>query len=223
MSNAASAASATLEALREQILLGTLAPGSPLSEYQLAEQFGVSRTPVRDALRRLEGRGLVRFVSGSGAFVREFTARDVVEISEIRIPLESLAARSAAANGVPGQVLDGWDEQTSRGEAAAEVGNLTEALAIGRVFHQELIENSANSRLKEILRQLSDQIHLVEMNDIRRQNRENSLVAMREHREMIAAIREQDPEKVGHLMGDHIGRIGDSLIRMLLPGMTIGR
>lgn len=215
------AALTTLESIREQIILGKLAPGSPLSEYQLAEQFGVSRTPVRDALRRLEGRGLVKFVPGSGAFVREFNPRDVVEIVEIRKPLESLVVRSLATNGVPDAVLDRWDAEIDRGIAAAESADLADALKIGRWFHEELIGMSSNGRLKNILAEFSDQIHLIEMVDIRSQVRESSIASMREHREIVMAIRHGDAEKVEQLMGDHLGRIGDSLLRTLLPGANI--
>lgn len=219
MSNAALS---TLEALREHILIGNLAPGSALSEYQLAEQFGVSRTPVRDALRRLEGRGLVRFVPGTGAFVRDLNARDVVEISEVRNPLESLAARAAATHGVPEELLDAWEAEIERGLSVSESGDLAEALRIGRWWHAQLIDQSPNERLKEILGQFSDQIHLIEMVDIRSREREGSLASMREHKDIVGAIRARDAEKVEHLMGDHLGRVGDSLLRRLLAGVNVG-
>src|SRR5580658_8176768 len=82
--------------IRQRILKGDLLPDEPLSEYRLAEQLQLSRTPVREALKRLEFEGLVRFVLNRGAFVAGLSVRDLVEIYQLREQLESFAARIAA-------------------------------------------------------------------------------------------------------------------------------
>ena len=82
--------------IREGILNGDFAPSTPLSEYQLASQFELSRTPVREALTRLEHEGMVRTVPGIGTLVSEITPHDIMEIYQVREQLESYAARVAA-------------------------------------------------------------------------------------------------------------------------------
>jgi DNA-binding GntR family transcriptional regulator len=82
-----------LEHLRDNIATGVYPPGQKLNEPELAAQYGVSRGPVREALRRLEGQGLVRMVPGKGATVTSLTAAEIAEIYDIRIELEGLGAR----------------------------------------------------------------------------------------------------------------------------------
>ncbi|HWO30095.1 MAG TPA: GntR family transcriptional regulator, partial [Candidatus Acidoferrum sp.] len=82
--------------IRDRIMEGELLPDEPLSEYQLAEQLKLSRTPVREALKRLEHEGLVRFVFNRGAFVEGLSVHDIVEIYQVREQLEGFAARLAA-------------------------------------------------------------------------------------------------------------------------------
>lgn len=84
------------EVIKEKILMGILKPGDPLVEVKLAEELGVSRTPIREALRQLELEGLVYSIPHKGAFVAGVTAQDIEDIYTIRMLLDGLAARWAA-------------------------------------------------------------------------------------------------------------------------------
>jgi GntR family transcriptional regulator, rspAB operon transcriptional repressor len=90
--------------LRQEIINGTLPPGEPLYEVQLAKRLHVSRTPVREALQSLDRDGLVRIVPGKGAFVSHITFSDVVELFQLRVALEGCAARLAATSPTRGEV-----------------------------------------------------------------------------------------------------------------------
>ena len=91
-------------AILERIISGELAPGSFLVEQDLANDLGVSRTPIKSALRRLEAEGLIQAEGRKRAIVREFTMEETTEVLEIRAMLESYAARKAAQNITPEQV-----------------------------------------------------------------------------------------------------------------------
>ncbi|WP_129678146.1 GntR family transcriptional regulator [Candidatus Chloroploca sp. Khr17] len=90
--------------IRRRILDGELRPSSPLSEHQLAVTLQLSRTPVREALKRLEKEGLVRSIPSRGTFITELTAHDILEIYQVRECLESLAARIAAEQMSPSDI-----------------------------------------------------------------------------------------------------------------------
>src|SRR5690606_12292208 len=92
------------EVLREAIITGKLRPGERLMEVQLAEELGVSRTPVREAIRKLELEGLVLMIPRRGAYVAEISMKDIADVFEIRAALEGLAAQLAAERCTPEEI-----------------------------------------------------------------------------------------------------------------------
>jgi DNA-binding GntR family transcriptional regulator len=130
--------------LLHDILSGTLAPGEKLNETHLAQTYGVSRGPVREALRALEGQGLVRFVANRGAVVSRLSRTDVQEIYQIRIELEGLAARLGATRIS--------DERIARmrglvRQMDASIGDTARWLALNNELHMVLYAAAGNSRL----------------------------------------------------------------------------
>lgn len=201
--------------LREQILSGQLSPGSPLSEYQLAKALSVSRTPVREALGRLQAVGLVRSVPQRGMFVNELGPQDVVEILEIREQLECLALRRLVENGVPEDMLKRWEEQTDAAVEAIAADQLPEALALGCQLHDELILAAGNSRMTEILGQLGEQIWLLGLVGIRAPGR--PVQAAHEHQDLLKLLRSGDADAVEAAMRQHLRNEGRVLLEASLP------
>jgi len=148
--------------LRTLIMTGQLSRGQPLVERVLADKLGVSRTPIREAIRRLAVEGLVRIVEEKGAFIPSYTIEDMREIYQVREGLEPLAARMACTR-IAAEQLDHFDEELSR---YAEKPSLREEfpqawLDHGRKFHDMFIYASGNKRLIQILEGLRGQIDLV--------------------------------------------------------------
>ncbi len=204
--------------LRERILSGELGPGSALSEYQLAKTLSVSRTPVREALGRLQAAGLVRNIPQRGMFVRELGAEDVIEILEIREMLECLAVQRIVARGVPDATLADWEGQTDEAAGLVAEGRLSEAFALGCQLHDEIVSLAGNGRLTDILGQLGDQIRLLGLVGIRVPGRPAESV--REHRQLIALLRGRDATGAVATMREHLQGEGQILLKALLPSAS---
>lgn len=134
-----------VDALREAILTGRYAPGTRLVQEELAEAYGISRIPLREALRRLEGEGLVVISPNKGAIVRPLAPKDVVDLYELRLALESLALRRAADRFVD------LRESTRRRHAEARRAIAARALPalfkLDRDFHADVAAASDNPHL----------------------------------------------------------------------------
>nr|WP_255621876.1 GntR family transcriptional regulator [Pseudonocardia sp. DSM 110487] len=144
-----------LEIIRNAILSGELAPGSALVEQELAAQLGVSKTPVREALKTLEGTGLVVMVPYRGAAVRELTRADAVAIYDLRLLLEPEAVRRSVAAGTD---VSGAAEWLRKARTAA--GNAERSIA-NREFHRLLYAGCGNALLVVTLDGLRDRTALV--------------------------------------------------------------
>jgi DNA-binding GntR family transcriptional regulator len=142
--------------LRESILNGALKPGTRLMEVSLAEELGVSRTPVREAIRKLEKENFVEMIPRKGAYVADLTAKDILDVLEIRINLEGFAS-SLAAERIT-------DEEISRMEKLlVDFRECSDSLdKLGMIekdneFHEVIIQATRNNKLMEIVRDLHDQ------------------------------------------------------------------
>ena len=145
---------AVTQSLRAAIVSGELAAGSRLVETDLAEQFGVSRGPIRDALAELQHTGLVELRARKGSFVASLTAADVGEIYSLRSALEALAAHQAAAAGVDRTRMTALLDDLS---AANRTGEATKIGAADMALHRGIVEAAQNSRLLEAWERLADQ------------------------------------------------------------------
>lgn len=143
--------------LREAIWDGGLAAGSRLNEQQVADQMGVSRPPLREAIRVLEQEGLIESVPRRGAFVRMFTSQDISEIYAVRCALEGMAAELAMAAAT--DEIGALEEQIVRIKQAERV-DLRAAIALDFEFHRSLVRLSGNSRLALLWEQVAGQLRL---------------------------------------------------------------
>lgn len=145
-----------VEDLREAILTGRYGPGARLVQDDLAEAFGVSRIPLREALRRLEGEGLVVISPNRGAVVRSLAPKDVVDLYDLRLALESLAVRRAAERFADLRASTKQRHVQARQAIAAR--NLSALFRLDRDFHADIAAASDNHQLVEALGALWSQI-----------------------------------------------------------------
>lgn len=205
--------------LRRRILDGELQPQTPLSEYQLAAQLKLSRTPVREALKRLEHEGLVRFVHNYGAFVTELSVRDIVEIYQIREQLESFAAGIAAAE-MPASVVDALEQELNRAQKCAVDGRTKEMFESDIHLHKQIIECTKNGRLIAYLATLDDQVHRVRV--LSSNSPERLRETIREHRDLLDRIKHHDVSAAKQAMIKHLQAACENAVRSMMPGGRIG-
>src|SRR5258708_27182253 len=148
------------DGLRRAILAGRYAAGERLVEDRLAEEFGGSRVPVREALKTLAGEGLIALTPRRGACVADLSGDDVEELVEVRATLEGLTARLAARRRDPALVAQLRDV-LARGDAAAAHGSADELAALNREFHELLARTGSNRVLQDMMRGLREGTELV--------------------------------------------------------------
>ncbi|MFD6175772.1 MULTISPECIES: GntR family transcriptional regulator [unclassified Isoptericola] len=185
-------------AVREQIVDGTREPGSRLVERDLAAELGVSRIPVRDALRTLVSEGLVTPRPRTWAVVREFTDVDVAQLQEVREATEPLQFRLAARRRTEAQ-LAALAEAWEREDAAARAGDAPAARRAAADFHERVVDAAGNPVLAEL--------HVVTASRVRwLLGQHTDLAAMAdEHRALLDAVRAGDEEAAARLAAEHLG------------------
>jgi DNA-binding GntR family transcriptional regulator len=191
--------------IRSMILQGILAPGTQIREEALADSCGVSRTPVRDALRRLEVESFVRRNGSQRSFVADWSLDDIDETFQLRGMLEGHAAKRAATR-------ISWDElerlkshNKALGEAIrAETPDVPVFLEHNRQFHAIIVEAAASDRLAAMLTRIVEQP--VVLRTARHYDRENLLRSHHEHDELIAAFTRHDGDWAEAVMTSHIRR-----------------
>ena len=184
------------EALRREITDGSLLPGDLLKERELAELYGVSKTPVREALSLLEQENLVKAIPRAGYMVTQLTLRDVQEVHQLRVTLESMAARLAAENIS--------DEELEELEGMAATSDPEEALLFNHRFHLVIARASGNSRLAKMIEQLLDDTDRWAALDVARLTPTVLLIG---HEAELEALRTRDPDIAEKAMREHVQRV----------------
>lgn len=195
--------------LLDEIRDGGLMPGDRLRETELATRLGVSRTPIREAIRQLEADGLVAHVPRIGASVRQLDYAEVMELYEMRAVLEGTAARLAAraASEVEMQELIVLNDQL------AEAGNSPEAARLNRIFHATLLDAAKNRFLSRSM--LSLQKALLILGPSQLSNTARSAEAVEEHRRIMVALAARDGAAAEVEMRAHIEAAQRMRIRSL--------
>ena len=171
--------------LRQAILKGELKPGERLMEIALAEKLGVSRTPIREAMRKLELEGLVVMIPRRGAQVANITEKDLNDVLEVRITLENMAIEKACAN-----MTD------------ADIRKLEQAAEADVNFHEVIYEAADNKRLMQVLNNLREQIYRYRVEYLKEDESRNRLV--KEHEKITRAIKERDVKAAQELSFEHL-------------------
>jgi DNA-binding GntR family transcriptional regulator len=203
-------------AMREAILSGRLKPGERLMEVQLAEEMGVSRTPVREAIRKLELEGLVVMVPRKGAYVAGLTLKDVAEVFEIRSSLEGLAAALAAERITDEEVII-LDKILDDISTAGEKGDIKTVIKKDMEFHQVLFSASRNDRLAQMINNLKEQIDRFRTQSFSNPIRTKSVLS--EHEHILNAIKQGDVENSERLAKEHIYEVEYNVMNILRKQM----
>jgi DNA-binding GntR family transcriptional regulator len=198
--------------LEEAISAGRLEPGSRLDEQEIAQRFGVSRTPVREAFRLMAANNLVELRGRQGAIVRAIKAEALIEMFQVMAELEGLCARLAAR-----RVSQAWKGKISeihqRLVAAGETGDIDLFYDVNQEFHEAIYDASRNAYAADQTRKLRNQVAAYR----RRVTRMPSRIAdtVREHEAIMQAILAHDPERAHSTMRDHVNLLGDNLLDFL--------
>jgi len=199
-------------ALRQAILEREFVPGEPLTEGDLSRRFRVSRTPVREALAKLERDRLVRVVPKKGAFVRALSHDEIRDLYEVREALEALAVRLATPH-LSREELEDFEarfrELRARGPRAA----YTEVRPLGEEFHRLLVKRTENARLMRVLEEMREEVRPVWTMALVAPRRVQALI--REHLAIIDALRRGDARRAARLMRLHIRRVRDAIFRLV--------
>jgi len=209
--------------LRERLTRGEVPIGSRLVELQLAEEFRTSRTPVREALRRLEGDGHLSRDAGGGLRPRVPSVRSMRELYDVRIALEDLVVRRSATAGDRG-LLEALQQDWQALRAEHQSDGSPEGTAFvhrDEAFHERIADASGNHVAAEFLRDINARIRVLRIHDFARSERIGQTIA--EHLEIIGAVLAGDPDEAATFMRGHVQRsarvvreqIGDVLSRML--------
>jgi DNA-binding GntR family transcriptional regulator len=198
--------------LESAILTGELKPHQRLVEQELAARLGMSRTPIREALRRLEERGLVRILPHRGAVVADISPGDIENIYAVRCHVESLAAQLAAERISPQAIEQVGDLEAAqaRGSAARNVRALMHA---NDTFHDTIYGAAGNTCLLEVIQQLRRQVHPVRFSAWSRPER--ILQSLAEHRQMVEVLRRRDSAGLAELTQRHLAVAKDAYLASL--------
>jgi len=199
--NALSLKDKAYAAIKDAILSLRLEPGMLLVEGDLAEQLGISKTPVRDALQELEREGFVTRILFKGTYVTEVTMSDMTEVFQLRAVLEGLAARLAAPH-VSQQDLDEVDRALTAAEAALDRGDLALCSELGQAVHHTIIDKAGNERLALIIHNLDDHLSRFRILSDRIIGRLDKSV--QEHRRILAVLARREPDAAEQVMRDHL-------------------
>jgi DNA-binding GntR family transcriptional regulator len=187
--------------LRESILSGVLKPGQPLRERILAEELGISRTPIREALFILQGEGLVDLIPNRGATVRAITAGDIAQIYALRAVLEAHAARVAAENRTERQ-LEELEDAYARLKRLGPKATAAEQAHGDFVFHNHISAATGSDLLQTITRQVLAVTAGYRAHYAYRA--QEVKVANQQHRAIVDALRDRDPDLAEKLVGEHL-------------------
>lgn len=207
--------------LREQILSLALKPGTAISENDLALAYGVSRTPVREALLRLSDEGLVDIVPKAGTIVSRIPLDALPEAIVIRRALEDVAVRSAAGRASGSQLL-GLRAILKRQQEAAEAGDAGAFHAADEAFHAGIAEAAGYPGIWTLVQQVKVQVDRYRRLTLPQEGR--MLRVLKEHAAVVSALEKRDPEAAARAMRHHLDGLEQSLpdIRKLNPEYFTG-
>ena len=200
------------ETIRMAIINQVLRPGERLMETQLADELGVSRTPVREAIRKLELEGLVVMVPRRGAYVAGISMRDIHEVFQVRGALEALAA-SLAAERITPEELEEMERQLVKEAEETEANNLKSIVQIDTTFHDIMYKASRNQKLMQMINNLQEQLQRFRSASLARPGR--SRTALEEHKKIVEAIAARDTKLAEQLALEHIENAENAMILSL--------
>ena len=196
--------------IRQAILTGELKPGERLMEIHLAEKLGVSRTPVREAIRQLELEGLVIMVPRKGAQVASITEKSMTDVLELRLALDKLAVELACKRITEEQKAELKDKLEAF-EKAVETKDAGEIAKADVAYHDMIFDATGNLRLGQMVNNLAEQMYRYRFEYIKDATRHDKLIS--EHRKIYEAIMARNVEESVEAISIHIKNQEDSIIK----------
>lgn len=198
------------EAIEESILDGDLAPGDPLPEIRISEELGVSRTPVREAIGKLELEGLVKSIPNRGSLVVGISEKDIDDIYTLRMHIEGLAAKWAAEHSTDEQLeqLRGIVELQ---EFYVQRGGALQVWQLDTRFHKLLYQSSGSHVLQQTLSNFHHYIQRARELSIKKPGR--AVPSVQEHRAIMEAIERHDSAAAERLTAEHIRNAHENILK----------
>ena len=187
--------------LREAILKGDLKPGERLMELQLASKLGVSRTPIREAIRMLEQEGLAVTTPRKGAEVAKMTLKDMEDVLEIRDALDELAVRIACQK-ISDEQLKQLEDMKELFEKSTQTGNVKKIAEADVTFHDVIYEATGNPKLVTLLNNLREQVYRYRVEYIKDPKNYPTLIA--EHEAILESLKNRDVKNAVEAMHVHV-------------------
>jgi DNA-binding GntR family transcriptional regulator len=187
--------------LRDSIVTGVFPPGTHLNEVEMAQQLGVSRGPLREALRILETEGLLESYPGRGTFVSQISEREIQEVYSLRCILEEAAIKLAAERGT-NEDFDQLQATLDDMFKAAEANNTSEVVDHDFRFHQQIWELADHRLLKDVLEGITTQIRIYLA--VQTQLYDDLAEGVSDHKHLLTALRNHDGESGAKVMRDHL-------------------
>lgn len=187
--------------LRQAILKGELEPGERLMEIQLAERLGVSRTPIREAIRKLELEGLVLMIPRKGAEVAKISEKSLRDVLEVRRSLDELAIELACLRMTEDEVIE-LEKKQDEFRRAVLNGNAMEIAETDEAFHDVIYKGTYNDKLIQMINNLREQMYRYRLEYIKDKDKRQVLII--EHDNILHALRAKKVEKAKEAMREHI-------------------
>lgn len=187
--------------LRQAILKGELKPGERLMEIQLAKKLGVSRTPVREAIRKLELEGLVLMIPRKGAEVARISKKMLTDVLEVRCALEKLATELACER-IDECEFEKLEIAEKEFEKLIETGDDIEIAEADEAYHDIIYKASNNEKLITLINNLREQMYRYRLEYIKDESHRSRLIV--EHKQILKAIRSGDGKTARELISEHI-------------------
>ena len=201
------------DTIHRAIICNELKPGTALSEGALSEQLGISRTPIREALKKLEDEGLVRIVPRRGAFVTDLSAEDVVAIYQLREALECYAIQFVPAYGDP-EALDGLAAEVAQAPAWLESNDVDMINDLDIRLHRFVARSSHNPLIVRLVDQLLHQVQRLRTMTPTVPGR--LAQQMEEHRRIIAGLKSGDVDQAQEALRGHLQAVRDTAVQIKL-------
>ena len=198
-----------LEALKDAIVNGKLKPGERLMEQQVAEELGVSRTPVREAIRKLEIEGFIIIIPRKGAYVSDISLKDIAQVFEVRAAMEALAA-GLAAQRIADDQMEKLERKLVEVKNAVDNSDLDNIIQFDTDFHEIIYDASRNDRLVQILNNLREQIQRYRTASLASPGRLKD--TLREHQELVDAISTRNVALAQKVAKEHIENAENTIL-----------
>ena len=198
--------------LRQAILKGELAPGERLMEIQLAEKLGVSRTPIREAIRKLELEGLVLMIPRKGAEVAKISEKSLKDVLEVRRSLEELAIELACQR-IRDTDMEDMDAAQAAFRDAIAKGDAMEIAETDEAYHDVIYNCTRNTRLVQILNNLREQMYRFRLEYIKDEDKRQILLI--EHEKILKALRSRHVAEARAAVREHIDNQESTVLKKL--------